>query len=75
MELIKAGADVNQATSDGYTPLYIAAQNGHEGCVAVLIQAGANVRKADKTGLTPMQIAISKKQEKVVTLLKYFERV
>ena len=43
--------------------------------MAVLIQAGANVRKADKTGLTPMQIAISKKQEKVVTLLKYFERV
>ena len=75
MELIKAGADVNQAHSEGFTPLYVAAGYGHEGCVAVLIQAGANVRKADKTGLTPMQIAISKKQEKVVTLLKYFERV
>jgi len=50
-------------------------QNGHEGCVAVLIQAGANVRKADKTGLTPMKIATNKKREKVVTLLRYYERV
>ena len=57
MELIKAGADVNQASSLGTTPLYIAAQKGHDGCVAVLIQAGADVRKADKYGNTPMQVA------------------
>jgi ankyrin repeat protein len=43
--------------------------------VAVLIQAGADVRKADKDGDTPMKIAISKKREKVVTLLKFYERV
>ena len=75
MELIKAGADVNQATSEGSTPLYIAAEMGHNGCVAVLIQAGADVRKADKTGWTPMQIATCKKREKVMTLLKFYERV
>ena len=75
MELIKAGADVNQATSEGSTPLYIAAEMGHDGCVAVLIQAGADVRKADKTGWTPMQIATCKKREKVMTLLKFYERV
>ena len=75
MELIKAGADVNQANSDGVTPLYIAACNGHEGCVALLIQAGADVRKANKNGWTPMKIATNKKREKVVTLLKFYERV
>jgi ankyrin repeat protein len=75
MELIKAGADVNQANSDGVTPLYMAAGCGHEGCVASLIQAGADARKADKDGNTPMKIATINKQEKVVTLLKFYERV
>jgi hypothetical protein len=75
MELIKAGADVNQATSSGATPLYAAAQDGHEGIVALLIQAGADVRNAVKDGWTPMKIATFKKQEKVATLLKFYERV
>jgi ankyrin repeat protein len=75
MELIKAGADVNQATSVGSTPLYIAAQHGHESCVAVLIQAGADVRKACKIGNTPMKIATINKREKIMTLLKFYERV
>ena len=75
MELIKAGADVNQAISEGFTPLYVAAQNGHESCVALLIQAGADVRKADKYGDTPMKVATDKKRKKVVTLLRYYERV
>jgi hypothetical protein len=75
IELIKAGADLNQATSEGVTPLNAAAYNGHEGCVAVLIQAGADVRKADKYGDTPMKVATDKKRKKVVTLLRYYERV
>ena len=75
MELIKAGADVNQATSNDATPLYTAARNGHEGIAALLIQAGADVRKAVKSGYTPMQIATDEKREKVVTLLKFYERV
>ena len=75
MELIKAGADLNRATSDGVTPLYAAAQDGHDGCVAVLIQAGADVRKACKDGWTPMEIATDHKRKKVVTLLKFYERV
>jgi ankyrin repeat protein len=75
MELIKAGADVNQASSLGITPLYVAAQQGHEGIVAVLIQAGADARKAVKSGATPMTIATINQREKVVTLLKFYERV
>ena len=75
MELIKAGADVNQACSVGFTPLYVAAQSGHDGIVALLIQAGADVRKASKNGYTPMKVAAITKREKVLTLLKFYERV
>ena len=75
MELIKAGADLNLATSSGFTPLCVAAHNGHESVVALLIQAGADIRKACKDGLTPMKIATIKKRKKVATLLKFYERV
>ena len=75
MELIKAGADVNQANSEGATPLYHAAQKGHEGIVVALIQAGVDVRKACKGLGTPLQIATDMKREKVMTLLKFYERV
>ena len=75
MELIKAGADLNQANSNDATPLYVAAGYGHEGCVALLIQAGADVRKASKSGCTPLKIATDMKREKIVTLLKFYERV
>ena len=44
-------------------------------CVALLIQAGADVRKASKSGCTPMKVATDMKREKVVTLLKFYERV
>ena len=44
--LIEAGADVNKAMDDGATPLYVAAQEGHEAVVRALIEAGADVNKA-----------------------------
>jgi len=75
MELIKGGADVNQANSEGATPLYHASQKGYEGIVVSLIQAGVDVRKACKGLGTPMQIATDMKREKVMTLLKFYERV
>jgi hypothetical protein len=43
--------------------------------VAVLIQAGADARKAIKSGATPMKVATINQREKVVTLLKFYERV
>ena len=69
-----AGADVNQATAKGVTPLYVAAQNGHEACVVSLIQAGADIHKAANHGRTPLAAAVNRKHEKVVALLKHFGR-
>jgi len=74
MELIMAGADVNQATSKGVTPLYVAAQNGHEACVVSLIQAGADIHKAANDGRTPLATAVKRNHEKVVAMLKHFGR-
>ena len=39
---------------DGTTPLYFAAQNGHEGAIIVLLRAKANLllTRTDKTGQT-----------------------
>ena len=46
-KLIAAGADVNKAmTTDGNTPLFIAAEKGHLTVVTKLIAAGALVDKA-----------------------------
>ena len=58
--LLKAGANVDAANEYGYTPLYAAAQEGHEACVSLLLEAGANKDAADKIGFTPLHVAALK---------------
>ncbi|WP_448218487.1 ankyrin repeat domain-containing protein [Endozoicomonas sp. 2B-B] len=60
--LIKNGADLNAArTSDGATPLFIAALKGNTDCVETLINGGANVNAARTSdGATPLFIAALK---------------
>ena len=48
--LIEAGADVNKASDDGTTPLYVSTQEGHDAVVRVLIVAGADINKAIENG-------------------------
>ena len=51
------GCDVNQATKDGETPAFLAAQEGHTAALKHLVKAGCDVNQAAKDGRTPADIA------------------
>jgi cytohesin len=55
--LLDAGADVNQATAYGWSPLLVATQNRYYKLGAYLIDRGADVNLANKGGWTPLYLA------------------
>ena len=68
--LIEAGSNVNQArTTDGGSPLLIAAENGKVDVVKVLIKAGGNVNQARTDGIMPLRAASRAGQTDIVRLL------
>ena len=58
VRFIEGGSDVNQANSStGWTPLQVAAANGHSKMCQTLIEHGANVNVQDRNGMTPLHLA------------------
>jgi uncharacterized protein len=55
--LLDAGADVNQVTEYGWTPLLTATNNRHYKLATYLIDRGADVNRANKGGWTPLYLA------------------
>ncbi len=55
--LIAAGADVNQTTEYGWTPLLTATNNRHYKLAEYLIEHGGDVNKANKGLWTPLYLA------------------
>ena len=55
--LVEAGANVNQVTNYGWSPLLTATQNRHYKVGAYLLDHGANPNLANKGGWTPMYLA------------------
>src|SRR5262249_37974176 len=55
--LVEKGADVNQVTEYGWTPLLTATNNRHYKLAEYLIEHGANVNLANKGGWTPLYLA------------------
>jgi ankyrin repeat protein len=55
--LLDAGADVNQVTEYGWTPLLTATNNRHYKLARYLIERGADVNRANKGGWTPLYLA------------------
>ena len=73
MLLAKEGVDVNQAKQTlvmGYTPLFIASQNGHCEVVSMLLaKEGVDVNQARDDGATPLFAASSNGHCEVVSML------
>ncbi len=55
--LLEGGADVNQTTRYGWSPLLAATQNQNYQMAKFLIEHGANVNMANKGGWTPLYLA------------------
>jgi ankyrin repeat protein len=56
-QLLAAGADVNQQTEYGWTPLLTAVNNRNYAVARLLIEHGADVNRANKGGWTPLYLA------------------
>jgi len=67
---LAAGADVNQATRRGHTPLFIACRYNRYWVVELLLAApGIDVNKSSNGGSTPLIIASRRKRARIVSLL------
>ena len=67
--MLKHGADINKATKDEVTPLWIAAQNGHLDIVKYLLKHGA-IDTAANNGRTALSIAKKNGHKKCVEELE-----
>lgn len=56
--LIKAGLDINETESKGYTPLMLAALRGNSAEVDMLLALGADPAAKNKAGLTAYDLAV-----------------
>jgi ankyrin repeat protein len=55
--LVSSGADVNQVTQYGWTPLLTATQNRHYALATFLLERGADPNLANRGGWTPLYLA------------------
>lgn len=67
--LVENGANVNAQSLNGFTPLYMAAQENHETVVRYLLAHGANQNLATEDGFTPLAVALQQGHDRIVALL------
>jgi uncharacterized protein len=68
--LIERGAKVNARTSDGLTPLHMAAQNGNVPIITLLLAHRARVNPIDSKGWTPLDRATKWRHPDAALFLK-----
>lgn len=68
-ELLAAGADVNQAADDGWTPLMSAVANGETDRVRLILDSGAGLHDFDHKGRTALAMAAENGNATLVDIL------
>ena len=61
--LLEQGLDINQTTSQGWTPLFIATRDGQAEAAKLLVFKGAQINIQTDLGATPLLMAITQKFE------------
>ncbi len=72
MMLLGAGADINQPSQNGTTPLMMAVSSGKEELVELLLMSGANLEYAGGQGSTALAVAVQRMDAEMVRLLLRF---
>ena len=67
---MEGGADIDKAADGGYTPLYIASEQGHADVVRVLLDNGADASLRTSDGETALQVATRCGHTEVMSLLE-----
>ena len=71
--LVESGANVNHVSStQGASPLLVAAQQGHMETCAYLLRVGSNVSHRDLYGRDARDVALNCGHSDIVTLLDNF---
>ena len=74
-ELVKHGANVNAATSEGVTPLMIAAAHDNAPMIGLLLQSGAKADAKNADGETARDIASNADNGSATRMLELFARM
>lgn len=72
--LLAAGAEVDERTSGGYTPLVIAAGRGYTDVVKVLLEAGADIQAVGASKRTAKSLAYERGYVETARLIESYER-
>ena len=67
--LARLRADINTATRDGVSPLYVAAEAGHFEAITELIRLKADPNAPSNGGVTPLYVASAAGQQQSVQAL------
>ena len=67
--LKEQGADINKTTTEGSTPLHIAAEGGHNDLVSWLLDNGASIDCRNNAGDTAIMGAAGRNKPETVSLL------